>query len=256
MKGLLQCNAYYRDYYFAELMESAKRHNIVLCDAREIVKEEDYDFTLNKEYNEKDISLQRGKQFNRLTDGYFWKSKERQFRHLNLEEGMLPKTIFGKDLSFDYVCELLGCPFVAKKSISSRGEGTYLIHSQKEFLEAAGCDIYQEMIWETAGRDLRVWCLGGEVLGVMQRTSSDGDFRANTHLGGTGSVYKCDAEIKNIASLIYSQTELSMVGIDLIFGKHGYMFCELNVNPGFKEFDQVMNWHTADYIMDYIKNSV
>ena len=84
MKGLLQCNAYYRDYYFAELMEAAKKRDIVLCDARDIVKEEAYDFTLNKEYNEKDISLQRGKQFNRLTDGYFWKSKERQFRHLNL----------------------------------------------------------------------------------------------------------------------------------------------------------------------------
>lgn len=43
------------------------------------------------------------------------------------------------------------------------------------------------------------------------------------------------------------------MGIDLMFGYKGYNFCELNVNPGFEEFDKTFEISTAEIILNYVR---
>lgn len=252
--GILQSNLSKSAYEYQELMDSAKKYGIILDDSR-CLNRSQYDFTLNRSYLEKCIGIQQGVQINDLANGYFWHNKSRQ-KQLVLP-CKVPKTIYGTNLTFNECREQLGCPFVAKRSLSSGGCGVFKINTQEDFDKATHCDIFQEMIWSSVGTDLRIWCLGGEIIGVMRRTNFD-DFKANAHQGGKGSIYPINNTIQNIAKTIYNQTHLDIMGIDLLFSdkKDVYYFCELNVNPGFKEFDNTFNIHTADKIFEYINKKV
>lgn len=42
------------------------------------------------------------------------------------------------------------------------------------------------------------------------------------------------------------------MGIDLLLDRDKYVFCELNVNPGFEELDRVHGCHTAGDILDSV----
>ena len=94
------------------------------CD---IDEKTEYDFTLNRQYYEQGMQWQRGKQINNFCEGYFWHNKERQFRYLVLLGDVMPKTIVGTNLTYTQCCELLGRPFVGKKSLSSGDTGTFKI---------------------------------------------------------------------------------------------------------------------------------
>lgn len=250
MVGLLQSNLSQDNYEYQQLHRAAKDKSITLIDSWNIEKSSGFDFTINRNYWEKSIELQSGRQFNRLLDGYFWHDKIRQ-RHLSLP-CKRPRTIVG---SYTYVecCNQLGTPFVAKQSVAFGGNGVFLIHSQEDFDRALHCNIFEECIWTSYGKDIRIWCLGGNILGVIKRENNS-DFRANVHQGGTCSVYDLDNSIQEIAKAIYKQTQLDFMGIDLLFGKNEYYFCELNVNPGFKGFDMAHNISVADNMMDYMKS--
>lgn len=253
MIGILQSNAAPNNYEFKELHASAEKAGIVLMDYWNVKNISDYDFTLNRNYVEASARYQSGVQVNRLGDGFFWHNKLRQLQLVL--PCKVPETITGSDLTFIECRERLMVPFIAKRSLSSRGLGVFKIRTQEQFDKATHCDIYQEVIWSSLGKDLRVWCLGGEVVGVMKR-ENDKSFKANVHQGGVGSKYPIDSDIIQIARAIYKQTGLDVMGIDLMFGDDGYVFCELNVNPGFEGFDAAFEQHTADLIIDYVKQKV
>lgn len=93
MLGLLQSNLSQNNYEYKELHRASKDRNITLIDSWNMDKSENFDFTINRNYWGKSIGLQSGRQFNKLTDGYFWHDKLRQ-PHL-LVPCKKPRTIFG-----------------------------------------------------------------------------------------------------------------------------------------------------------------
>ena len=200
IKGLLNHNTNGSTYEYLELMSYARKYNIDLIDAWKADESEDYAFTLNRSFFPKDLALQQGIQINRLIDDFFWRNKSNQLKYLDTSVKM-PKSLFGAQ-TFAACSEYLGLPFVAKQSVSSRGLGVFLIKSPKDFENAVGCDIFQEVIWDSFGKDLRVIALGGKIYGVMNRVN-EGKFKANIHQGGIGIPYKCDSDIEKCISSIY-----------------------------------------------------
>lgn len=255
LKGIYNHNTSKMGYEYNELMSAAKRMNIKLVEPWTIKKDtyDQYDFTLNRSYLANNLKYQTHQQFNRMIDGIFWKNKENQLKYLETYCSK-PLTLYGKQ-TFNSCKEYLGFPFIAKRSISSQGKGVFLIKSDDDFNRATDCDIYQEVIWESMGQDLRVWVLGGHIIGVMNR-QNENSFKANIHQGGEGHIYNVDSTIELCARSIYKQTGLTMMGIDLLFGNGEYYFCELNVNPGFKGFDDCFNIKTGELILEYVRNQV
>jgi RimK family alpha-L-glutamate ligase len=98
--------------------------------------------------------------------------------------------------------------------------------------------IVQEYMNERVGEDLRVYVVGGKVLGAMRRTAPEGDFRANITGGGTGSSFEVTPEIEYLAIETARILGLSIAGVDLLFGKTGFVVCEANSNPGFQGFEK------------------
>ena len=145
-------------------------------------------------------------------------------------------------------------PLVAKVLRGSQGKGVYLCHTREDLAMASGAHgsmIIQEYIDNRPGEDLRVFVIGGRVVGVMKRKSLDGDFRANISQGGTGEVYPLTPEIETLALNVARIVGLDICGVDLLFAKHGFKVCEVNATPGFKGFDKYCGSTMADLIADY-----
>lgn len=119
--GLLQSNLSNSNYEYNQLLSSAKNLGITLVDIKEVEELKGFDFTLNRCYLEKCAKVQVGRQINDFTAGYFYRNKLRQ-RQLNLTLPT-PETIYGENHSFNECRELLGVPFVAKRSVSFGGKG-------------------------------------------------------------------------------------------------------------------------------------
>lgn len=165
----------------------------------------------------------------------------------------------------DIVKNTIGFPCVVKVVVGSFGEGVYLCHTEKEyinlieFVDAIHNEktlIVQEYLGDKPGEDLRVFVVGDKVIGAMKRTAPAGDFRANITHGGTGEPYEVTPEIKEIALKTAKVLNLAIAGIDLLFDNRGFRVCEANSNPGFSGFDKYCNTDIANEIVSFIESKI
>lgn len=162
----------------------------------------------------------------------------------------------------DLVQQHIGFPCIVKVVVGSFGEGVYLCQSELEyhriieFTDALSTDktlIVQEYLGDNPGTDLRVFVVGGKVIGAMKRTAPVGDFRANITIGGSGEAYPVNTAIEDIALSTAKILGLDIAGIDLLFDKRGFHVCEANSNPGFSGFNQYCGVNIQEHIVDFIQ---
>jgi RimK family alpha-L-glutamate ligase len=113
--------------------------------------------------------------------------------------------------------------------------------------------IIQEYISHSEGRDLRVIVIGGRVVGAMQRTSTDGSFKANISRGGEGAAYDVDDEMEMLSIQVAKVLDLDIAGVDLLFHSDGYKICEANSSPGFKGFEKALDINIPEKVFSYAK---
>jgi gamma-F420-2:alpha-L-glutamate ligase len=174
----------------------------------------------------------------------------------------IPKTMLVRwPISVDIVDQEIGWPCVVKIITGSHGKGVYLCQGKKQFddlmeliksLDSRKTLIIQEFISAKPGTDLRVWVVGGKVIGAMQRTAPQNDFRANITGGGTGAPFEITEEIEFIARETAKIMDLDIAGVDLLFDHNGLKVCEANSAPGFEGFERYCSMDIAKAITDYI----
>ena len=106
------------------------------------------------------------------------------------------------------------------------------------------------------GEDLRVFVVGDKVLGAMKRRAKDGSFKANITRGGVGENYTLTPEIEDMALRVARSLDLEVAGVDLLFGKEGFLVCEANSAPGFEGFEHATGINVAKEIIDYARSKV
>ena len=173
----------------------------------------------------------------------------------------IPKTMLARfPVSHELVEKQIGLPCVIKVVTGSHGAGVYLCETLKQFLDLqeliASLDsknsmIIQEYVKESAGRDLRVIVVGGKVIGAMERSSTDGNFRANVSRGGVAKTYAIDDEMEMLALQVARVLDLDICGVDLLFSDDGYRICEANSAPGFRGFEQATGINVPEKIFKY-----
>lgn len=174
----------------------------------------------------------------------------------------IPKTMLVRwPINQSLVSSEIGFPCVVKVITGSHGKGVYLCKDQTSFeelmelinsLASNKSLIIQEYIGYKVGTDLRVWVVGGKVIGAMQR-SSNNDFRANISNGGSGAPYPLTPEIEFISRETARILDLDVAGIDLLFDTDGFKVCEANSAPGFLGFETYCKDDMAKSVVDYIK---
>ena len=174
-----------------------------------------------------------------------------------------PKTMLTRfPCKSETVEKQVGFPCVMKVVTGSHGAGVFLCEDAKQFedlselissLDAKNSMIIQEYIKESEGRDLRVIVIGGRVVGAMQRTSTDGSFKANISRGGQGKAYDVDDEMEMLAIQVAKVLDLDIAGVDLLFHTDGYRICEANSSPGFEGFEKALDINVPQKVFDYVK---
>ena len=189
--------------------------------------------------------------------------KDKLHMHQLLAHSKLPtpKTMLLKfPVDIEVVKREIGFPVVVKNITGTEGNGIYLCQSEDKFTDlmeliytnnAAAHIILQEFVAISSGRDLRVFVVGGKIIGCMKRTSKTG-FKANYSRGGTVEPFILSPEAQWLATETARLANLDIAGIDLLFDENGYKICEANSSPGFKGLEQVMGRNIAEQIMDYV----
>jgi gamma-F420-2:alpha-L-glutamate ligase len=190
----------------------------------------------------------------------------------------IPKTIFAKKpINIDFVEQQLGFPVIVKTTSSveghagaygaMRGNGVFLSETRKAFedligfLESTKAEaniILQEYISFSRGRDLRVFVVGGEVIGCAERRTDNKDsFKSNLAQGGKAHPFPLSREIEWLATRSAKILGLDVLGLDLLFEIDGHFkICEANSNPGFKAIEGCYDISVPDKIFDFVEAKV
>ena len=178
----------------------------------------------------------------------------------------IPNTMLVRfPVEVDIVDNMIGWPCVVKVISGSYGEGIYLCENKTAFkkmmefvgnLDTPKILLVQEYVDTKPGEDLRVFVIGGKVIGAMKRHAPNGDFRANISAGGYGEPFEVSSEIDYLAREAARICGLQIAGIDLLFDKDGYKICEANSAPGFEGFEKYCGVDIAAQIAQYVKYKV
>lgn len=231
---------------------------------------EAYDFVL---FWDKDVQLAmqletRGLRVFNSAQSILW-CDDKALTYLKLRQAglSLPRTILAPktfpavgypqlDFLSDAASEL-GFPLVLKECFGSFGQQVYLIQDLRELQEKvtalAGTPLlFQKLVQESYGRDVRINVVGGRVVASMLRRSTDGDFRSNLTRGGAMEPWQATPAQERAALKAVSALGLDFAGVDVMFGEDGPIICEVNSNSHFKTTLQCTGINMADEIMRYI----
>ena len=189
--------------------------------------------------------------------------KDKLYMHQLLSRSKLssPRTMLAKyPIALEVVKREIGFPLVIKNVTGSLGSGIYLCESPGKFMDVMELVytnnphanlILQEFIAHSSGRDLRVFVVGGKVIGCIQRSSTT-SFKANYSKGGSVDPYPLSPEIEWLATETAKLFNLDIAGIDLLFCEDEFKICEANSSPGFCGLEKVIGATVAEQIIDYI----
>ncbi len=184
------------------------------------------------------------------------------FQVLSLEDMPLPKTIFGKcPVDVDLLEKELGFPVVVKTLKGTQGSGVYLSETPENLRDLTGLltndgdeslpVVFQEFIKVSAGRDLRVFVVGKKCVACMERSATDGSFKANISRGGVGKNVEITPEMEKLALDVCRVLDLEIAGVDLLYNDQGFLICEANSAPDFKGLEKFCNVDIPTLIFDH-----
>ncbi|MEI6131340.1 MAG: RimK family alpha-L-glutamate ligase [Bacillota bacterium] len=163
--------------------------------------------------------------------------------------------------STEFLCDVifkLGFPIVVKESVGSFGEGVFLAKNKDELEKiTSNCNkhlIFQKFIAESQGRDIRINIVGGKVAASILRTNQD-DFRANFGVESKSEMYIPNEAEVNMALKVCKLMKVDFAGVDILLGKNGPVFCEINSNPHIEKTFSATGVDVSIKILEHIQNS-
>jgi ribosomal protein S6--L-glutamate ligase/gamma-F420-2:alpha-L-glutamate ligase len=175
-----------------------------------------------------------------------------------------PKTFEGLNYSkrdfLNKVIDEIGFPIIVKEAYGSFGEQVYLANNKEslnKIVDSLGYKdfLLQEFIASSKGRDIRINVVGNKAIVSMLR-ENENDFRSNISSGGTGTKFDPKPEYLDLAVKASKALGLDFAGVDVLFGEDGPIICEVNSNPQFASTLKATGINLADYIAEYILNSL
>ncbi|HHT07978.1 MAG TPA: RimK family alpha-L-glutamate ligase [Clostridiales bacterium] len=161
----------------------------------------------------------------------------------------------------DEVAQVLGFPMVVKEGKGSFGQQVYLAHNMDELTalmqEIGPADIlFQQFVAESAGRDLRLYVVGDEVVAAIMRVNQKDDFRANIEHGGIAFAHTPTQEEASLALAASAACGTDFAGVDLLLGKDGPLVCEVNSNAHFLGLMEATGINPAVHITKLLKDAL
>ncbi len=174
----------------------------------------------------------------------------------------IPRTaVIGRpEALFAAIQSVGGVPVVIKLITGTQGRGVVLVPNlataaavMRSVRNARRQALIQEYVAEATGRDLRVIVVGGRCVAAMQRTASEGEFRANLHRGGSAVAVELDNVTRQLAINAARAHGLHVAGVDLIQSQRGPLVLEVNSSPGLEGIETITGEDVAGAIVAYLE---
>ncbi len=120
-------------------------------------------------------------------------------------------------------------------------------------LEQVRAVFYVQRAVDHGGRDVRVFVVGGRVLGAIERRAPDGEWRTNVSNGGSAQPFDLPAEWEQFALRAAAAVGADYAGVDLLPSRDGAVFVlEVNGIPGWQGLQQATGLDVAGAIVDHL----
>ncbi len=151
---------------------------------------------------------------------------------------------------------------IIKLLSSTQGLGVILAQSRSQGLSVVegfhrvGEDVLiQEFIQDAKGSDIRVFIVGGKVVGAMVRQAVAGEFRSNIHRGASAYVANLSSQEEIMAIQAAELLDLPIAGVDILRSSRGPLILEVNASPGLEGIEGTTKVDIAGSIIEYIEKN-
>jgi len=204
---------------------------------------------------------------NCLNTGIFAGNK--LFTHMLLQKSGVPTpnatVAFSKDAAMQAL-DRNGFPKIIKPTVGSWGRMVSKINdmdSAEGIIEGreAMYPIHQvhflEEFVERPPRDIRAIVIGDTVPAAIYRNSGDGNWKTNTHLGGSAETCNITNELEEICLKAKNAVQGEIVGVDLMeSNEKGLVVHEINNTTEFRNVVRVTGVDIPKLMLEYIKEIV
>ena len=201
---------------------------------------------------------------NCLNTGIFAGNK--LFTHMLLQKSGVPTpnatVAFSKDAAMNAL-DRNGFPKIIKPTVGSWGRMVSKINdmdSAEGIIEGreAMYPIHQvhflEEFVERPPRDIRAIVIGDTVPAAIYRNSGDGNWKTNTHLGGSAETCEITNELEDICLKAKNAVQGEIVGVDLMESNDkGLVVHEINNTTEFRNVVRVTGVDIPKLMLEYIK---
>ena len=191
------------------------------------------------------------------------------FTHMLLQKNNIPTpdvtVAFSKDAAMESL-EKTGYPKIIKPTVGSWGRMVSKLNDHdaaegiiegKESMHPIHQVHFLEEFVERPPRDIRAIVIGDTVSAAIYRNSDNGNWKTNTHLGGTAETCKVSNEMEDICIKAKDAVQGEIVGVDLMESKSkGLVVHEINNTTEFRNVVRVTEVDIPKQILEYAKNSV
>lgn len=157
--------------------------------------------------------------------------------------------------------ESLGGDVVVKPLFGSEGRGMIRVSDADlawrtfHTLERTQCVLYLQQFVHHPGWDLRLFVLGGRVLGAMRRHAVDG-WRTNVAQGGRAEAVSATVDEERLGIAAARAVGADIAGVDLLpTPDGGYVVLEVNAVPGWRALAPTCGIDVAMEIVRYMERS-
>jgi RimK family alpha-L-glutamate ligase len=124
-------------------------------------------------------------------------------------------------------------------------------------LEQVRSVFYVQRMIEHEGRDVRVFVVGGRVVGAIERRAPDGQWRTNFTRGGSVQPFDLPKSWEQLALRAAAAIGADYAGVDLLPSRDGQVFVlEVNGIPGWQGLQQATGLDVAGAIIDHLQQRV
>jgi ribosomal protein S6--L-glutamate ligase len=116
---------------------------------------------------------------------------------------------------------------------------------------------YLQRAIDHGGRDIRVFVVGGRIVGAIERWAPDGDWRTNVARGGSALPFTLPVEWAPLALRAAAAVGADYAGVDLLPSLDGTVFVlEVNAIPGWQGLQHATRVDVAAAIVEHLERKV
>ena len=158
---------------------------------------------------------------------------------------------------------LAGGDVVIKPVFGSMGHGMVRVGNADvafrvvRALEQIRSVFYLQRAVDHGGRDVRVFVVGGRVIGAIERTAPAGEWRTNVARGGTATAIQLPAAWERFALTAAATVGAEYAGVDLLPSRDGEVFVlEVNGIPGWQGLQQATGTDVAGAVVEHLSSTI